>query len=574
MLHVAMAVFALAAHPTARPAASPVYQITADSICRHVAVLADDSLEGRQIGEPGEWKAARYICGVLRASGIPAVGDSLDAAGQPTYFQPFEFTKAVELGPNNRLSINSAQLRLGEEFTPLAQSANAAFSFPELVSVGYGITVDSIDGDYDDYAGTDVTGKAVLVKRYYPRTDSARFDFLRYAFPADKINNALRHGAAAVVFVTPTGYDDTLTAIGPTPAAVKGIPILYVHRAALERLGLNPDDPRILSMAGQTELIKTTDTGYNAVGLLRGESDTAVIIGAHYDHLGWGGGTSRYHGPEQQIHNGADDNASGVAALLELARHFAARPQSHYSIVFIAFSGEEEGILGSSYFARHMTVDSTRIRMMINMDMIGRLRDQEGLIVFGTGSAAEFKPYFDSLKLDGLKIIAHGGGIGASDHTAFYNRHIPVLFFFTGAHADYHMPTDDYDKIDCNGIVDVAGLVAAIVDHFDQARSPLTYCSKEGMGREPSKAAYSVTLGVTPDFAAEVKGLRVDAVSPDRPAARAGIVTGDIIIRLGTMAVGDIYEYMAALGRFKKGDSTVVVVARGADTLSLPVVFE
>ncbi|MCK4461328.1 MAG: M28 family peptidase [candidate division Zixibacteria bacterium] len=241
--------------------------------------------------------------------------------------------------------------------------------------------------------------------------------------------------------------------------------------------------------------------------------------------------------------------------------------------MFIAFTGEEAGILGSTYYAKHMTVDSSKVRMMINLDMVGRLREQEGLAVFGTGSAAEFKDYFDSLEYDRFKIISKESGIGASDHTAFYNRKIPVLFFFTGAHEDYHRPSDDIEKIDFDGIVNVAELVADVVEHFDRFDGVLTYQKTKSDGRS-GRGHYTVTLGVVPDFIAEVKGLKIDGVSADRPGERAGIKADDIIIRMGGTSVGDIYDYMGALGKFHKGDSTEVVVVRGADTLSLKVLFD
>jgi len=463
----------------------------------------------------------------------------------------------------------------------MRQSASGLFSFGEVVCVDYGIVVDEVDGNYDDYRGKDVAGKAVVIKRFAPArsdssaTDTAEINFDRYAFLTDKINTAIEHEAGAIIFITPKDMEDTLTAIGPTRINPKEIPIIFLRRKALTRLKLDLSASDIRSLEGETELIKTRDTGYNVVGYLPGETDTTVIIGAHYDHLGWGTDASRYRGEERMIHNGADDNASGTAVMLELARFFSrSSAPRRYSLLFIAFSGEEAGILGSSYYARNMTIDSGQARMMVNLDMIGRLQEQEGLIVFGTGSATQFKDYFDSLEYNRFKIIHKETGIGASDHTAFYNRRIPVLFFFTGAHNDYHRPTDDIEKINFEGTAAVGSFVAEVVTHFDNVGGPLTYQRTKGPERGRRSSQYSVTLGITPDFIAEVKGLRVDAVSPDRPADRAGILKGDVIIRMGDISVGDIYDYMSALGRFRKGDSATVIVERQADTLHLPVVFE
>ncbi|MFH1686213.1 MAG: M28 family peptidase [bacterium] len=552
-------------------------QFSAETIHTHVAVLAHDSLEGRQVGEVGEWKAARYITEQFRAFGLIPAGDSLDADGARTYYQPFEFTKATQFGAENRLVVNDLSLKLHEEWRPLVQSASTEFTFDTVISVGYGITMDTADGDYDDFAGKDVSGRAVLIKRYSPSAeDYPDLDFSRYDYLASKISNAIEHQAAAVFMMTPTTDDDTMITAGSVRAMAKEIPIIYLRRTALERLALDLDDPELRTVAGRTELVKVRDTGYNVVGLLPGAGDTTIIMGAHYDHLGWGADNSRYQGAVPHIHNGADDNASGTAALLELARYYASDlNQRHHSLLFIAFSGEEAGILGSSYYAGNMTVDSAAVKMMINMDMIGRLKDQDGLVVFGTGSATEFASYFDSLEVEGLNVISKESGIGASDHTAFYSRQTPVLFFFTGAHEDYHMPTDDVDKIDADGIAQVCGLVSDIVDHYDLQPGLLTYQrTKSDSSQQRSGQRFSVTLGIMPDFIAEVDGLKVGAVTADKPADRAGILMGDVIVRMGAVTIGDIYDYMATLGKFRKGDTTSVLVVRELDTLLLPVAFE
>lgn len=546
------------------------YVISPDSIHKHIAVLADDSLEGRQVGEIGEWKAAQYINAIFESVGLAPKGDN------GTYFQAFEFIKRIDFGEKNLLAINGQQLQLKEEFMPMRQSASTRFEFGEVLYVDYGIKVDEEDGDYDDYVGQDVEGKAVIIKRYAPSSeDSSHINFDKYSSLTSKIQTALDHNVSGIFFITPEDQDDTLHAIGPAHVHPKVIPIIFLRRKGLERLGLNLSKPEILSAVGETQLIKVRDTGYNVVGLWPSDNDTTIIIGAHYDHLGWGGPTSRYLGKEKMIHNGADDNASGTAALLELARHFSSgRDRIKYSLLFIAFSGEEAGILGSSYYAKHMTVDSTKIRMMVNMDMIGRLRDQEhGLAIFGTGTGLEFKDYFESLSQEEMKMVFKEPGTGPSDHTAFYNRGIPVLHFFTGAHEDYHKPSDDVDKIDFEGTARVANVLAGVVEHFDQYEGALTFQKTKDPGGK-RRAAFSVTLGMMPDHIAEVKGLRVDGVSLDRPGERAGLKEGDIIIKMGNITVADIYDYMNALSKFRKGDSTTVVVQRGTDTLSLHVVFE
>ncbi len=561
-------VLAAASAVSGRPSS---YTISTDTIYKHISVLADDSLEGRQVGESGEWKAAQYISSVFESAGLAPGGD------KGTYFQAFEFVKRISLGDKNRLAINGQELELNEEFVPMRQSASTDFAFDHVVHVEYGIKVDEEDGDYNDYEGRDVAGKAVVIKRYAPSSeDSTDIDFEKYSSLTNKIQTALDHEAGGIFFVTPEDRDDTLQAIGPVRVYPKEIPIVFLRRQGLERLGLSLSHPEITSAVGETELIKIRDTGYNVVGSLPTDNDTTIIIGAHYDHLGWGGPISRYRGEEKMIHNGADDNGSGTAGLLELARYFSSvTDRTKYSFWFVAFSGEEEGILGSSHYAKSMTVDPGKVRMMVNMDMIGRLKDQEhGLAVFGTGTCLEFQEYFDSLSRGEMKMVFRAPGTGPSDHTAFYNRRIPVLHFFTGAHQDYHTPSDDIDKIDLEGTVKVANLVAKVISDFDRYDGALTFQKTKSPGAGKSRAAYTVTLGIMPDFIAEVKGLRVDAVSVDRPGERAGLLEGDIIIKMGDIDVGDIYDYMNALSKFHKGDSTIIIVERGADTLSLTVVFD
>jgi len=561
----------LAAAMVASSTAQAAYDITADSVYNHIAVLAADSLEGREVGEPGEWKAARYIISVFRQAGLDPKGDS------GTYLQAFEFTKRVDFGPANRLSVNGQPLEIGVDYQPLPHSASAEFDFDSIANVGYGIITD--DSSHNDYSGHDVSGHAVLIKRYAPRSpnDSTAQDTIydRHMDLVSKMTTALEHGASGVFFCTPESEDDSMQVIPATHVTPKDIPIIFLRRAGLQKLGLDPADPRIMNAAGTTDLIRVRDTGYNVVGYLPGATDTVQIVGAHYDHIGWGGAASRYRGEEHRIHNGADDNGSGSAALLELARYFSSRRDNlRSSILFIAFSGEEAGTLGSGHYVRNWTVDRSKARLMINMDMIGRLARQErGLAILGTGTCPEFKDYFDGQDLGSLKVAFKESGSGPSDHAAFYNDSIPCLFFFTGAHADYHTPEDDIEKIDTDGIVTVANLIVGILEHFDTFEGPLTFHRTRDRGASAGPSHLAVTLGIMPDFVSEVQGLGVDGVSPDKPADRAGILKGDIIIKMDERAIGDIYDYMNALQRYRKGDACRIQLVRGTDTLTVTVEF-
>jgi len=556
------------------PAESETYQFTENAFLEHLKVLTSDSLEGRETGEPGEWKAAMYISDFFRSLGLQAKGDS------GRYLQAFEFIKKIDFGENNHLAIDGQTLDMGSDFKPMLQSANSEFEFDEVIPVNYGITTE--DSTYDDYEGLEVVGKAVLIKRFSPEPedtlepDSNAVDFDRYNSLTDKINNALEHKAGGIFFYTPEGHDDTLLFLGSTRVHPKDIPIVFLRREAMTRLGIDIENPRSFQVSGAAELVRIPDTGYNVAGYLPGKSDTTIIIGAHYDHLGWGGPASRYRGKEKKIHYGADDNASGTAGVLELARYYTAeRDNNRHSFLFLTFSGEEKGILGSSYYSRHMTVDSSKILMMFNMDMIGRLREEEkGLGVLGVGTSEEFMNYFDTLQNDDMKISYRESGTGPSDHTAFYNSGIPVLFFFTGVHDDYHKPADVVEKINLGGMVRVASAITDITNHFDRDFSALTFMKTKSDSTYGGPQNFSVTLGIMPDFISDVKGLRVDGVSGDRPAERAGILKGDVIIKMGKFEIDDIYMYMNCLKKFRKGDTTTVSVERGADTLDLKVDFK
>jgi len=327
--------------------------ISADSIRYYIGVLAADSLEGRKVGEPGEWKAGDFIVAAFNRFGLQPKGDPGD------YRQAFDFIKETQFGPHNVLAINGVPLEIGVDYQPLPHSTSGDFKFDEIVDVNYGLTGE--DSARGDYAGLDVRGKVVLFKRFSPDdtadtpsgaaptvdSDSAKADaaapgrpYGGYSGLAEKISGALDHGAAGVFVYTPADRDDTLMEMGSTHVTPKDIPIIYLRRTGLEKLGLSLESPAIRTAEGVTDLVRVRDTGYNVIGFLPGQTDTTVIIGAHYDHLGYGGSSSRYRGPERLIHNGADDNGSGTAALMEIARYCASRPQPfRHSLVLIAFSG-------------------------------------------------------------------------------------------------------------------------------------------------------------------------------------------------------------------------------------------
>jgi hypothetical protein len=314
-------------------------------------------------------------------------------------------------------------------------------------------------------------------------------------------------------------------------------------------------------------------TSKNVVAFLDNKAKTTVIIGAHYDHLGSDGqGSSLDANPASKIHNGADDNASGVAGVLELARYFTRNGvKENNNFVFICFSGEELGLIGSKYFADHPSFDLATTDFMINLDMVGRLDSAtKNLFVHGTGTSPVWEPLLK--KVAGpLKVTTDSSGVGPSDHTSFYLKDIPVLHFFTGGHSDYHKPSDDADKVNAQGEAEVLQLIVRIIESVD-AQPKLAFLRTKTKTRA-SQASFKVTMGIMPSYAGGVEGLKVDGVSDGKPAAVAGIKTGDVIVKMGDHEIKDIYGYMDALGKFEKGQTIPVRLKRGQEMVDVNVTF-
>jgi len=311
--------------------------------------------------------------------------------------------------------------------------------------------------------------------------------------------------------------------------------------------------------------------GNNIVGFIDNGAATTIVIGAHYDHLGYGGEGSLYEGSEPQIHNGADDNASGVTVLLELAKTLRGK-YAHNNYLFISFSGEEKGLWGSAWYSKNPTIDLSTVNYMINMDMVGRLGDDRELAVYGTGTSPAWMPVLEEIsKNRNIDMKSKPSGVGPSDHTSFYLKDIPVLHFFTGQHDEYHKPTDDPHLIDYNGLQEIHDYVQDVIAKLDEKGKLEFTKTKDEDSRKAPK--YSVTLGVIPDYMYDGKGMLISGVREGRPAANAGILDGDIVIKMGEHDVPDMMGYMAALGQFKKGDKAKVVVLRDGEEVEVEVVF-
>lgn len=312
----------------------------------------------------------------------------------------------------------------------------------------------------------------------------------------------------------------------------------------------------------------STITGTNVVAFIDNKAEHTIIIGAHYDHLGYGAEGSLFRGESQEIHNGADDNASGVAVLLNLAEKLKTKNTGN-NYLFMAFSGEEMGLLGSNYFTKNPTIDLSKANYMINMDMVGRLKQDSTLAVYGVGTSPILKQV---VKANNSKfnIIEKESGVGPSDHTSFYNSDIPVLHFFTGQHEDYHKPGDDTDKLNYEGMETISAYIFEIISDLDD-NGKLPFRKTKNESEEVPR--FKVGLGVIPDYLFEGKGMRIDGISEDKPAEKAGLQKGDIVIKLGDSLVTDMMSYMRALATFDTGDTTKVKVKRGEDEVEADIEF-
>jgi Zn-dependent M28 family amino/carboxypeptidase len=599
-----IAVPGLAFQAASRPAQSAA--ISAETIADHIKFLASDELQGRRAGTPEADRAANYIAAQFKKYGLAPAA----ASG---FLQAFTFVSGVKLGDGNYLRVKAAgatdELSLGVEYMPLAFSSQVAIKAP-AVYAAYGISAAELQ--YDDYKALDVRGKIVIISRGSPDGDNPHGRFADYTAPGREIEfktlAARQKGAAGVMFVSDTSSfkEDPLSRLRYDLNFLDaGIPAVIVSKEAAVRIlaagGLklsavvDPSKsavPAAMDLPGvegeiKTNVIKIESKTSNVVGLITGSDPTLaseyVVIGAHYDHLGMGGPESLAQNPYGQIHHGADDNASGTAAVLELARTLAQhRNELKRSIIMASFSGEEEGLLGSAYYAKNPPVPLSSTVAMINMDMVGRLRSNM-LIVSGTATSPEWKPLLEEMnKQTGhapgsdtasstrFKLALGDDGYGPSDHQSFYIRDIPVLFFFTGSHDDYHKPSDTADKINAEGIKQVAELVTDVAIRVadEPARIAFTKVKRES---KPTSGGFRVYLGTIPNYADQADGLKLDGVRPDSPAERAGLKAGDVVVKLGRVDVKNVYDYTYALEELKPGVEIEMVVRRDAKLMTVMI---
>ncbi len=514
-----------------------------------ISYLASDKLEGRRTGTPGEQMAAAYIEKRYQQLNVPPYKN--------TYYHPFHFTYGKQISPDTRININGVNMAIGEDGFPMPFSANKKIESDILPDI-------------------QEQENAWILPLYSKESEAKNphFDWEKAAF--DKSREAAKQGATAVVF-----YDNYSSEYAPvfnerTDYEVIDIPVAFISNAAYNRAIVD----RKTGGSGITiklniNIEKRKRSGNNLAAYIDNNAKLTVVLGAHYDHLGYGEDHNSRHANAEEahlIHGGADDNASGTAALLEMAKRIKKNRRLHnYNYLFVNFSGEELGLYGSKAFVNEQGLDSNSIAYMINMDMVGRLNDStHALTIGGVGTAPEWGQVV-AMAGDDFKVAIDSSGTGPSDHTSFYNAGIPVLFLFTGLHKDYHKPSDKADLINYPGELQVIKYVDYIVRKMDKKKIKPHYTLTKQ--KAVKRTRFKVTLGIMPDYTFDGGGVRVDGVSDNRPAIKAGIQTGDVITRLGEHKIQGMQSYMEALGKLSPGDKTDVEVLREGKQVVMPIEF-
>ncbi len=518
----------------------------------HIAFLASDKLEGRRTGTEGERLAGEYISTAFKNLGLTPKGTN-------EYYQSFEVGEGKQINPATHLIINENSLVLHKDFFPLNFSANA--SVEALPSIAL----------HEAQMPWFLNVKDLMEAN----KENPHFDL------AEEVKTSAvdmqTKGATAVFVYNTTGTEDQLTFNGKEAVQPLNIPVVYITSDASNKY--LSDEAASLDIKLKTDIGAKTRKGTNVIGYLDNGAPATIVLGAHFDHLGWGeDGNSMLRSGAKQIHNGADDNASGTAALIELARQLKVSKNKKSNYLFIAFSGEELGLYGSKHFVEKPTIDLARISYMINMDMLGRLNDSsKAITVGGYGTSPAWGKAYNLKGKNGLysanlNFKFDSSGTGPSDHTSFYRKNIPVLFYFTGLHSDYHKPTDDFEKINYEGELHIVKHILSLIENTSKTNEKIAFAKTREM-QTATSTRFSVTLGIMPDYTFNGGGVRVDGVSENRPAEKAGLKTGDIITALGNNKIASVESYMQALSKFKKGDKTVISFKRGTDTLSADVEF-
>ena len=597
-LSLRRSLFTLAAAVVLLAATTSVPQADPSRYLNDIKSLSSPEMEGRGAGTKGLTRAQHLIEKRYKELG-------LEPAGVNGYAQPFTVVTGARLKHDNHFVAEAAgskrELKIDEDFVPFSFSASGQVAAP-LVFAGYGATADEFH--YDDYAGLDVKDKIVVVLRYEPSgfaEKSGNHGLTQHSQLVSKAINARNHGAKAVIVVNGKlgdGEEDLLTRFGSVSGPENiGVVMVQVKNAAAEswfqsagkslkdvqdhiNSGTKPDSfafPDTLHLSLHIDIETTRATVNNVLAWLPGQTDEYVVIGAHYDHLGRGNFDSLAPSQIGQIHPGADDNASGTAGVLELARVLAPqRGQLKRSILFMDFAGEELGLLGSAAWVKDPTHPLTKAVAMLNMDMIGRIKDDK-VYVGGVGTGSTFKAVLEQAQKETpFKIEYSAGGYSSSDHTSFVTKKIPVLFFFSGLHSDYHKPSDTWDKINAPSAARLLDLVGNVAVQLAKAQDAPAFqvVAEDKPAAGGGGGGYGPYFGSIPDFGQTENGVKFSDVKPNSPAAKAGLKAGDILVQFGDKPIKNLYDFTDALRRSKVGDVVEVKVLRDGQPITASVKLE
>lgn len=567
-------------------------EITKNEIMGHIRYLSHENRDGRYPGTRGSKDVIAYLVKRLKSYSVqPGAGQS--------FIQPFNITTGIELGENNTVRVNDNVLTVGDDYIPLSFSGNGSTS-ALAVFAGYGFNIEEDDLKWNDYEELDVKGKWVIVLRHSPERNNQHSVYAPHSALHKKMLVARDRGATGILFVSQL-EDQELYPLKYIPGYKNaGIPAIHLSNDRAEEIfktvgwsrqmiqeTMNRSLESITFELPNTIIESVVNLNFiearaaNVIGAIRSGNrkyrDEYIVVGAHFDHIGMGGDGSGSRKPnENAVHPGADDNASGIAGLLELAQKLTAyKSRLKRSILLIGFDAEEKGLQGARHFTEHPTVDLANIITMINMDMIGRMKDSSAT-VGGVGTSPVFKHLLDSLSRNrGVNLNMTLPGFGPSDHAAFYSRDVPVLFFFSGFHNEYHTPDDTWKLINLQGEKDILELIYDIVFHLARTPDRPVYTEagpKQGQMNRDTR--FKVTFGIMPAYGSMKDGLEVDGISnPDGPAAKAGIKKGDVIKSINGKAIKDIYEYMDRLGELEKGMTIPVLVDRDGTEVDLSLSF-
>lgn len=578
--------------------------ITKEEIYEHIKYLASDKLEGRYPGTQGDVLARQYISKEFEKYGLIPKGDS-------AYIQRFDMNNGVKKGKANvsRFYTKDGTIDVtANDFTPLGISLTGKAK-GDLVFAGYGINAPMLDySDFKDANGNmvNVEGKVIVIMRYSPTTTNLQDDkFAKFEELRTKIASFKDLKPAGVIVITPpinstSSNMDILMDVGfDMVTQTAGMPIINIKRGIIEMLlkqkgydlskiqgdinnSIKPNCFVINDVVAEFEvdLEKNVAKTGNVIGYLEGSDpvlkDEVIVIGAHFDHLGYGGPNSMHRGKDQLIHYGADDNASGTAGVMEIAQKLSSEKNKlKRSILFLCFTGEEEGLIGSSYFTKSEEFKKYNIVAMLNMDMVGRLNEDK-LILNGTGTSTYWTPKIEELnKTYNFKTSLNPDGFGPSDHSSFYGKDIPVLMFFTDLHSDYHKPSDTYEKINISGEEKVLKMVYDMT--LDLSTIPVkpefTKVAAKQDDNKGERKSVRVYVGTVPDFSYTDAGYKISGVQAGSPAEKAGILAGDIMIKFGDAEINNLYDYTAALGNYKPGQEVEVTVKRGEEKIAVKVIL-